>query len=365
MFITLFIFGLLVFGMLIFSWIHEDAQQSSSIPDRTDLQLQSKLDQIKKLIPIDSAAAAEEARIVVEQDLTAKQKRYLGFGFNAGILDMEFYGQVLDQFGMPVVGAKVYYEALGKFYGRGSGFGVESTNAEGKFSFQANGNYIRIDGIAHPDIIFSHRPPKAYGDLPVSPSMGSLRFYTGQPEVGGKEELWTETSPENPYVFKAWRVEKFGRVVHSYTGANLRVDGTPFFFGFDGRRLNQNVAEHSAILKFTCTRGEVTKPREYTDWEMKVEVIGGGLKRVEELYLNHAPDSGYVSSDGVKMKLGDTGFRHRSRARRYYFTFEGGKYYGSMMISFLPFSSEKLCGMDIDEYRINLDGEPYLAYKNP
>ena len=64
------------------------------------------------------------------ESLPEKVRRYYRTGFESGIDAITFYGQVIDQFGQPVAGARVSIDIGGRYLASGSGQAIGATNAQ-------------------------------------------------------------------------------------------------------------------------------------------------------------------------------------------------------------------------------------------
>ncbi|MCU7808798.1 MAG: Ig-like domain-containing protein [Candidatus Thiodiazotropha sp. (ex Semelilucina semeliformis)] len=319
-----------------------------------------EIEEIKRLKKNNPEAAEKRAESLLER-LSAKFKRYLDFGFKAGMLPINFYGQIVDQHGTPVTDAKVVFETTGAYLAPGKGIGFVLTDSQGRYEIHSEGGKLRLAGIVHP-----------YATLKFAPiNTKSTRFkmiYGGQPREGANELLWSDTTPENPHVFTAWRVEAYENVESGYMKGHIEPNGNVYTFDFDrkdkfGKLIGFAVkGAKDGHIHVTCTRSPMADYGDWKDWEMSITPIDGGIQSTDDYYLNLAPETGYQPSLTIEQRKESTDYQPRTQNQRYYFTAKNGQIYGSLFVGMQPHAKPEICRFDV-RFKINTNGSRNLAVK--
>jgi hypothetical protein len=301
--------------------------------------------------------------------------RWIDLALYAGIEDILFYGRVVDQYGKPMSNVTIHYEAPGKFYGSGSGLGSTISDGDGTFTIDVHGSSLRIRGMKHPEAMYvgligNSATARMY---PTSNSFYSFR----QTENSG-ELLWTETSPENPFVFDMWRVEldkaKSEDENISWDKKSIRIghDGSPYTVKLNVVKRSLQVKpgiDDDGDLIVRCERESMQQHTDRSDWSVTIEPVKGGIQETKDRYLNLAPESGYQPSITVSKKLGEKYYQPSIIEKRYYFTAQNGRVYGTLFNDYRPFNlpNQPKSGDFIPqyclitfEYKVNRSGSRYL-----
>lgn len=262
----------------------------------------------------------------------------------SGIEDIEFHGVVVDQYGNPVEGVAVRFDASGYFLGAGAGMGARRTDSGGRFVIETEGGAVTIRGFEHPQL----------DKLKLPTPQGEMRntvatFRSHQRQAGGDEYLWRDYTKDNPFVFHVWRIS---------AGDTDGVMANEVFFSPvpDARTYTVNLAENRGrdkVLEGDARRGQLQvrffradkEGVNYSlqensgarlDWWVEVSAIDGGLVPVAEddPYMNLAPESGYRPSIRIAMSLQDNDYRRKLLDQRYYYKARDGKYYGVIVADF-------------------------------
>jgi len=295
--------------------------------------------------------------------LTETGRAYFELGFKAGMLPINFYGQIVDQYGVPVAGAIVTYETTGALLAHGKGIGKLRTDKQGRFEIHSEGGTLVLRHVAHPDITFSFPSPNS--ENPTKPS-SAIWFVAAQKTYGGKDPLWTDTSPGRPYVFTAWRVEKYEKVMTGDLNSYQIPDGRIYTFKFDKKKYKERREEGSTDghLWVSCTRGPIEREQDQVDWRVTITPVDGGIQAADSLYYNLAPEEGYQPSLTIDMRKGSPDFKKSLSNQRYFFTAKNGQVYGSLKIYIYPNTKQgEKCTIDITQYKVNLNGSRNLAVK--
>lgn len=319
---------------------------------------------IKQLQTQNPEAAGEKANRLIER-LPEAYRRWATLAFEAGISDIAFYGRVIDQYGRPIEGAEVSYEAGGKFLGAGSGFGGIKTDATGRFKIEAKGGHLTIQNIKHPDIMFAAPDPE--GARGTSDMYFTQMTFWDYPRTVGNslnDLVWRDYTKENPYVFDVWRIEHREKVLRAAVfGGVVPPDGSVYTLDLSQSKLRDRVIRSKSDkghLLVTCMRKLTMEHyQDYDDWQITLTPVQGGIQPTDDRYLNLAPETGYQSSITVGWTLGDSDYRHSLPNQRYYFTAHDGQVYGSLYVNFMPFQREEFCDIEIN-YKVNLQGSRHL-----
>ncbi|MCW8827076.1 MAG: hypothetical protein OQK78_11715, partial [Gammaproteobacteria bacterium] len=241
-----------------------------------------------------------KSEVVDEQSMLAKlnpaQVAYYLFGFRGGMEDINFYGQVIDQYDVPVVNAKVPFCTGGALLASGKGCGYTLTDNQGRFEIHSEGGSLTLSAIVHDGIDFNF-PRPAYGGLHAA-NKKQIRFFGYQQIAGGNYPLWTDTSEESPYVFTAWRVAEYENVVIGRDVSHQIPDGRTYTFMLDKKNYKDRRAEGivDGHLRVSCTRGQMKNHLDKLDWKVILEPVDGGIQTTNDIYLNYAPETGYKPS---------------------------------------------------------------------
>lgn len=258
---------------------------------------------------------------------------------DAMVMNVEFHGKVVDQFGSPVTGMKVTYEAGGSPYTKGSGIGSVMTEEDGSFVIANVKAYLLNIWEFEKDNY------EARGRV-------SFRGFI----QGGGDGIgsWDDYTKEKPYIFHASKIEKYARV-KSEKGRLLTFDpsGTIYTVDFTGEDRVKWGGVREGDIRISVSRND-------NDWQIKIDGVDGGIQETNEEYMNLAPESGYqetVTYSGGK----ENSF---SVKKKLYFKSRGGKIYGALKLDMRPYAKfdGKDAGIDVD-YAINLEGGRELAVK--
>lgn len=300
---------------------------------------------------------------------TDKEKRWLELGTKMDMQTVNFYGRVVDQYGDPVVGAVVPYELAGSALGGSNGAGVRKTDNRGEFRIEGReGSKLLLKTITHPEIEFGYSIPENSGTTWREPNMSSMAIHGFQPSRGASEVLWTDTSPQKPYLFLAWRVggEKglvTGNVSqHSYA-KHYDFDKVYTLNFLKPKMEISKEGEHEGQLRVIFQR-EADASDKTVRWEARLIPVDGGIQVTKDPYMNLAPEGGYQPEIHIVRTPADipNGWGIDSLAnQQYYFYANHGKIYGSLFVNFDAFVHEYNQFSLRINYKINRDGERILA----
>jgi len=376
------IFGLLLltFVGVLFIWTQEEkiphisASKFNALANQASVnhELKPLLPEIEKIRQLEKTEPekAKTLRHALIEKLPEKYKRYYQAGFKSGMQDVNFYGRIVDQYGEPVMGAKVTYGLGGAFLAPGKGMGQTVTDAEGRFEIHNEGGSLSLDKVEHPDIDFQYPLPTVNTDSSLLwPKNLSMSFYGYQPTQGGGEALWTDTTSDTPYVFTAWRVENYEDVLTGNINGYYVPDGRIYTLNFEGRQFKERKIEGIADghLRVSCTRGPMQHHRDWVDWQVTLSPVEGGIQITDDLYMNLAPESGYQPSLTIETRTDSPNYKQQLRNQRYFFTAHNGQVHGSLFLHIDPHiydtSSQYGCRININYFKVNTSSSRNLAVK--
>lgn len=320
-----------------------------------------EIEKIKQVMKTDPKKAEAMSEALLEK-LPEKYQRYYDFGFKAGMEKIDFYGQIVDQHGDPVVNATVGYRTGGAFLAPGKGIGIVTTDDEGRFEIHSEGGSLTLSGVKAPGIDFQYPAPN-YKNSIFDARTTTMIFYGHQQTVGGGYNLWTDTSKEKPYVFTAWRVDQYDLVKTGWTKAFIKHNSEIYTLDFDKDWRKQSIEGIvKGHLRLTCDRGEMKNLQDQVDWKVTLTPVDGGIQPTDDLYLNQAPATGYQPSFTIEMKRGSPDYKTSLMNQRFFFTAKNGQIYGSLYTHIEPHSKLDMCAIRVT-YKINSNGSYNLAVK--
>lgn len=324
-----------------------------------------EIEEIKKLAKTEPQKAKSKTEALLDK-LPERYRRSYTLGFEAGMEDIDFYGQIVDQYGEPVTNASVGFSTGGAMLAPGKGIGKVSADEQGRFEIHSEGGSLSLFNIKAPGINFSFPVPTHIKNSRFGAHIKEMRFTGYQHNVGGNDPLWTGTSPEKPYVFTAWRVDKYEKILVGDLNSYQFPDGRVYTFKLDKKKYEERREEGSTDghLFVSCTREPIERVQDHVDWQVTITPVDGGIQTTDDLYLNLAPETGYQPSLTIDMRKGSPDYKESLINQRYFFTAKSGQVYGSLYMHIEPNAKQgKKCRIDITQYKVNLDGSRNLAVK--
>ncbi|MGS2717280.1 hypothetical protein ACVBE9_03845 [Eionea flava] len=322
---------------------------------------QEDLEAIKELQKTHPTEAENKLSQLLQQ-LPKKLQRYYALGFQSGIEDIRFYGQLIDQHDKPVAGAVVSVDVGGRYLAAGSGQGRVVTGQDGRFSVRGEGGSLSIGPIKHPNLdIYRKFAPD--GDI----EEGGAYFTSYQHTENGNTLLWTNHSdPSTPYIFKVWRKTSDNTAKKLYQVSNTLISfdcsGGEYTLNLiKSRKIKRKVkgiGEGQLRVRYSCKDSD--EHRYFDDWAVEIEAIEGGIQETQDLYLNVAPKEGYEPFYRLSMTKGESNYQ-KIVEKRFYFTANNNQYYGSLEIRFDPYGGYDGEPLIFLGYKMNPTGEPYLV----
>ena len=284
--------------------------------------------------------------------------------------DYGFHGRVIDQYGQPVVNAQVRYEGTHSLFSAGGGLGAVHTDEEGYFKIETDGNSLVLAAIIHPEIEYSYplRPQKKPGESTNSYAMtrDTIGFRKTDKE-GRYLDSRKYESKRSPFVIHAWRLGQYEGAIKGWTKGGFPEDGSVRTLRFSDKYGARQVLKGAVDgqLRVSCRREPMARVEDYGDWSVTISPVnGGGIQETDDLYMNMAPETGYLPSLTVDRHMGSSTYLPRLLNKRYYFTSNDGQDYGSLYVHYAPFARTDIDGCNITFYwKLNTTGSRNLEHK--
>jgi hypothetical protein len=224
-----------------------------------------------------AALAALQAAVVNDQS----KDEIMQAAWNvANSQTLDFYGKVIDQSGDPVVGAKVRGNVLliGGLTRSESQDNYVETDAQGGFKF------VGLHGTR----------------LFVTPEKSGYEYDSRQPTNWNKDY---KPEPNSPVVFTMYRLQGAEPMVHVKFDSRVPYDGTSAAFD-----LSTGKKSNVGNFKITLIRSplQINRGQQHFDWNVQIEVVGGGLMEATGPYFNLAPEAGYQPMFTFSISKDDT-----------------------------------------------------------
>jgi hypothetical protein len=202
---------------------------------------------------------------------------------------ISFYGQVKDQFGVPVAGARVDYTIVDKFFDPGS---KSSGISDGQGYFALDG----VKGAALTVGISKAGYAPIYGQ-----SNGSFAF--GMPLDPRRDR--PTPNRDQPAIFVLRKKLAAEPLIVVERDVRLPKDGTAVEVSL---RTGKPVPVDHGDLKIECwTSDSIKDAKGHYEWHAKVSILGGGLiVRKDPEREFQAPDNGYLPNIDVSMPITST-----------------------------------------------------------
>jgi hypothetical protein len=211
----------------------------------------------------------------VEQDIMARYRQGVinkGQAIQETLINenkkpLDIYGKIVDQYGAPVSGAKVR-GSIGlnvSFVKSGGEYHYTETDSDGRFQF------LGIHGVG----------------IGIWPQKEGYFYNLKQPSQRPDDY---KPDPNNPIVFKMWKLNGAEPVVSSSIDAKIPYDGSTVVFDI---ATGKESPEGDFRLALSRTPLEVRRGRDRYNWTVKIEIAHGGFIEESDFYPYWAPESGY------------------------------------------------------------------------
>lgn len=188
--------------------------------------------------------------------------------------DIEFYGKVVDQNGVPIASAEVNGQVI---YNSGFASGVSKpktvTDANGLFSFKGmKGRTLDFNIVK-----------AGYQFMPEGDAFDYTELVP--------EERRHHPDPRRPVLLKMWKLQGAEPLIHLGKSFDLPSDGTPVRIDLRARKQVPTGGDLIVTLKHEVRpQGTIFWP--YT-WRATVEAVDGGFIEDKSRVKNFAPEGGY------------------------------------------------------------------------
>jgi len=281
---------------------------------------------------------------------------------------IEFYGRVIDQNGNPVKDASIFYTGEDAYLSAGGGMGQVRTDEDGYFVIKTNGAALELGGVRHPEIdsVSYERPDRLVNDL-KAPKELAIRFVSHD-KIDPLLNYNNYSSKNRAYRIQAWRLGEYEGAISGDLNGYFNYSGKVYTLDLTGKTYKKIKleGERNGTLRVSCIRKDMENFNDYGDWEITVTPINGGIQETTDLYMNIAPATGYQASINIVMHKDASGYVPHLRNKRYYFTSNNGKEYGSLFVHFDPharYDYEDGCRINFASYKINPTGSRNLELK--
>lgn len=351
---------------LISAWyfIANDRSQDKNKTEQTNDKVNHEIDQLhEELIEAEKLGEKEKVKKLekeIETRLPDNLKRVLSH-IKESTFDLNFYGKVVDQYGEPVANAKIEYGMLTMYFLDKTASGIVETDRNGMFNIKASGYTLSLTMPVHPKLSDKYIPGAA-----KSPFTSGSSILLESKSQGRGTQSWKGYSKNNPYVIRAWRIESFEELFKRQKNLFLTPDGTAHTFMKKDKYGNMSLKkgqDSKGYLLFTCVRDENGTAGKNGAWQATIVPIDGGILETNDNVLNEAPLDGYQNSILVSMDGGGEYGSSMIRDKKYYFTANNNRTYGSLVVFYEPYGKKKDCIFDIN-YKINPNGSRNLAVKS-
>jgi hypothetical protein len=218
---------------------------------------------------------------------------------------LDMYGKVVDQYGQPVVGAKVEGGILlnVSLVSSGSERHYTVTDTQGCFSF------IGIHGVG----LGIYPQKEGY--------MYNFRLPSQRPDN-------YQPDPNNPIVFNMWKIKGAEPLENRSINSEIPCDGTPAVFDTTTGNESSSGDLRVALLRSPL---QVRRSGQGFDWSAKIEMLHGGLIEEDAPYPYWAPESGYEPFFQINMSSNNVSWF--SKLTRDFYIKNGRGQYGRMLVT--------------------------------
>lgn len=278
----------------------------------------------------------DEDKRQVELVQQFKERRIDQKTFFARVFDTEivFYGQVVDQNGVPIEGARVTYSSSMNFEvalaGRSPHF-VTNSGKDGLFSIKTKGAdlSVTVDKTGYRDVVSGISSRYRGPTRPTGPSINpGDRVGSSEKvlyfEMNGYPELNHRPVAGRPVQFTLRKVGKIYKLLATDKHLSPKSNGEPLRVSLNGDEGSGHEIQIICKSDFGRTPVQAGVPHKYA-WSFEIVVENGGIQEMKDEDGFEAPESGYVPKlTMASMDATAEAWRKGFREKSYYVRFDDG-----------------------------------------
>jgi hypothetical protein len=293
-------------------WPHHQEPNESPLPNETNLVATAQTSVATRTSAPSRAAMSanlsnvEHVAEAYKQGLINKGEAMVAMEQVANSQPQEMYGRVIDQYGQPVAGAAVTGTVMFQAGWNASREEPHAAQTDGNGEFQFTGLHGWKLAVA-----------------PSKPGYELGRNITAMllPASG-------KTSPSDRAIFTMWKLKGPEPMTHANIHAYIPCDGTITRYDLlTGKRS----AQGDLVVSLTRKPVNIDRGKPF-DWSVTLEVPGGGLQEITDLYPNEAPQNGYGKESTTHFSL-DMPKWEAAWRQSFYFQGRGGQVHGRMVVT--------------------------------
>lgn len=250
---------------------------------------------------------------------------------NRGNVLIKYYGRIVDQYEHPIPGVKVRY-SVQSFYvqpnlpgGKGEYHEITS-NADGSFAINGEKGFgLGIDSLKKDGYKYSEKG-------------GRGGLYSGQGSANYKPD------PNNPEVFTMIQLGADDTIVHNQTHLAIPCDGTPVCFD---ALSGQDKSDGDVRITFMRNPLNIAFGSHFS-WNVKIEILGGGLTELTGAGTYYAPQEGYTQAFTFEQQADSLTWGSELRRRFYIKTRDN--HYGMMSVYLVSDYQPPPARMSVETY---------------
>lgn len=321
-----------------YTWTQDEQLEQTSMKP-IDQKISEKLiaSNKKQLVRSESDPAPTEHELLKMIADIPKAKTMYEVG-KISNMAIKFYGRVIDQHGNPVAGAKVGVSLLRwRILDAGGEYHEFRTDSEG---------YFAIKGISGQ--VLTIRKIEKDGYEIIGENQNSQTF-----RVEGIRK-----NKSSPYIFQAWKKTEAEPLIYSNGFFGFYLHGHPYTIDLFKEKKIEGITLGDLTITFNrASEGTRSKP---SDWSVVVKPLGGGVFETSDVFMNEAPNEGYIPSWDISFKKGAPGFRTEVE-KHFYVKSRNGKAYSKVEMRFLPYYKDDVDVIEIKAW-LNPNGSRNLQY---
>lgn len=246
--------------------------------------------------------------------------------------NLDFYGQVIDQYGQPVVGAKVKGDVIVNtgFIQEKDEVHFTETDPSGDFSF------LGLNG----------------SGLGIWPQKAGYFYNLKLPSKRPDDYI---PNPSKRIIFMMWKLRGAESLVNWDVETNIPYDGAPIAFDTRTGKVTPNGDLRVMLSRFPVAIAPgLMHPY---NWQFKIEISDGGLLREDDLYPYLAPENGYRST--AQFTMSSNSIPWSDELNEYFYLKNSQGQYGRMHVDLNTSSKRHETGISI-QMVINPSGSENL-----